>query len=36
MEILRHSQISITMEIHTHVTDGQTRETPRKLGDALG
>jgi integrase len=36
MKILRHSQISITMEIYTHVTDGQTREALRKLGDALG
>ncbi|MEY9870684.1 integrase [Streptacidiphilus sp. MAP12-33] len=36
MKILRHSQISITMEIYTHVTDDQTREALRKLGDALG
>lgn len=36
MKILRHSQLSITMEIYTHVTDGQAREALRKLGDALG
>jgi integrase len=35
MAILRHSQISITMEIYSHVTDEQTREALRKLGDLL-
>lgn len=35
MKILRHSQISITMEIYSHVTDEQTREALRKLGDLL-
>jgi integrase len=36
MKILRHSQISITMEIYIHVTDDQRREALRKPGDALG
>ena len=35
MKILRHSQNSITMEIYSHVTDEQTREALRKLGDLL-
>lgn len=32
-KILRHSQISMTLEVYAHVTDDQTREALRKLSD---
>lgn len=35
MQILRHSKISITMEIYTEVPDATTREALRRLGDSL-
>jgi len=33
MKILRHSQISMTMEIYSHVTDEQTRDALERLGN---
>jgi Phage integrase family len=33
MQILRHSKISITMEIYTEVPDASTREALRRLGE---
>jgi len=36
MQILRHSKISITMEIYTEVPDTSTREALRRLGERLG
>jgi len=36
MQILRHSKISITMEIYTEVPDASTREALRRLGERLG
>jgi len=36
MQILRHSKISITMEIYTEVPDASTREALRQLGERLG
>ena len=35
MQILRHSKISITMDIYTEVPDASTREALRRLGDSL-
>jgi integrase len=35
-KILRHSQISMTLEVYAHVTDEQTREALRRLGDLFG
>jgi hypothetical protein len=35
MQILRHAQFSITMEIYTEVSSEQTREALRRLGRAL-
>jgi integrase len=35
-QILRHAQVSITMEIYTQVTDDATRDALRKLGESLG
>jgi integrase len=35
MQILRHSKISITMEIYTEVPDASTRDALRRLGDSL-
>ncbi|TDD34170.1 hypothetical protein E1287_17405 [Actinomadura sp. KC06] len=35
MEILRHSQISITMEVYTEVPTEVTREALRRLGERL-
>lgn len=32
MQILRHSKIAITMEIHTEMPDARTREALRALG----
>ncbi len=36
MQILRHSKISITMEIYTMVSDKPTRAALKRLSDALG
>jgi integrase len=36
MAILRHSRISITMEIYTQVADRATQDALRRLSDALG
>lgn len=35
-EVLRHSRISVTMEIYTDATSEATREALRKLGESLG
>ena len=35
MQILRHSQISITMEVYTEVPTEVTREALKRLGDTL-
>lgn len=35
MKILRHARFAITMEIYTQVSDVQTREALRKLGESL-
>ena len=36
MQILRHGQFSITMEIYTQVSSTATREAVRRLGESLG
>jgi integrase len=36
MQILRHSRISVTMEIYTDATSEATRAALKKLGDSLG
>ena len=36
MAILRHAQISITMEVYTEVPDEVTRAALKRLGDQLG
>jgi hypothetical protein len=36
MQILRHSKISITMEIYTMVPDKATLAALKRLSDALG
>jgi integrase len=36
MQILRHAQFSITMEIYTQVSSKATREALRRLGESLG
>lgn len=36
MQILRHSEIVVTMEVYTHVPSADTRRALRKLGEALG
>ena len=35
MAILRHAKFSVTMETYTKVSDEQTHEALRKLGDSL-
>lgn len=35
MQILRHSEIAVTMEVYTHVPSAETRKALRKLGEAL-
>ncbi|MGW4030937.1 site-specific integrase [Streptomyces sp. NPDC004838] len=35
MQILRHSEIAVTMEVYTHVPSAATRKALRKLGKAL-
>ncbi len=36
MQILRHSKIAVTMEIHTEIPSASTRDALRKLGHWLG
>ena len=36
MQILRHSRISVTMEIYTDATSEATRDALKRLGDELG
>lgn len=36
MQILRHSEIAVTMEVYTHVPSESTRQALRKLGKHLG
>jgi hypothetical protein len=36
MQILRHAQFSITMEIYTQVSRKSTRDALKRLGDSLG
>ncbi|MFS4091918.1 tyrosine-type recombinase/integrase [Streptomyces sp. AF1A] len=36
MQILRHSEIAVTMEAYAHVPSSETRRALRKLGKALG
>lgn len=36
MQILRHAQFAITMEIYTQVSSAQTREALKRLGESLG
>jgi integrase len=35
MQILRHADIAVTMEIYTEVVSAQTRDALKRLGDAL-
>lgn len=35
MQILRHSEIAVTMEVYTHVPSSETRRALRELGKAL-
>jgi integrase len=35
MQILRHAKFSITMEIYTEVSNEQTRDALRRLGESL-
>jgi hypothetical protein len=36
MQILRHAQFAITMEIYTQVSSEATREALRRLGESVG
>lgn len=36
MQILRHSRISVTIEIYTEATSTATRDVLKRLGDELG
>jgi len=36
MRILRHAQISMTMDVYTEIPDDITRAALKKLGDSLG
>jgi integrase len=36
MQILRHADFAVTMEIYTQVSSKQTREALRRLGESLG
>src|SRR4051812_18126105 len=36
MQILRHANFKITMEIYTQVTDQQTHDALKRLGESLG
>ncbi|MFG1711033.1 tyrosine-type recombinase/integrase [Nonomuraea sp. M3C6] len=35
MQILRHSQISVTMNVYSEVSSAETRQALKKLGDQL-
>jgi len=35
MQILRHAQFSLTMEIYTQISSDKTRAALKKLGDSL-
>lgn len=35
MRVLRHAQVSVTMEVYTEVSSEQTREALKRLGDSL-
>lgn len=35
MQILRHADFSITMEVYTQVSDAQTRAALKRLADSL-
>jgi integrase len=35
MQILRHAQFAITMEIYTVISDGATREALKRLSEGL-
>jgi hypothetical protein len=35
MQILRHAQFALTMEIYTLASSGATRDALKKLGDSL-
>jgi integrase len=35
MQILRHTQFAITMEVYTQISTRQTREALKRLGEAL-
>jgi hypothetical protein len=35
MQILRHAQFSITMEIHTQASSQATRDALKRLGNSL-
>jgi hypothetical protein len=35
MQILRHAQFSITMEIYTQISGKATRDALKRLGDSL-
>jgi integrase len=35
MQIFRHSQISVTMNIYSEVSSGETRKALKRLGDQL-
>jgi hypothetical protein len=36
MEILRHADVPVTMEIYTKVSSKQTQEALKRLGESLG
>lgn len=36
MQILRHADFEITMEVYTQVSSKQTRDALRRLGDSWG
>ncbi|WP_206060641.1 site-specific integrase [Nonomuraea basaltis] len=36
MQILRHSDIKVTMEVYTHIPSEETRKALKRLGDSLG
>jgi hypothetical protein len=35
MQILRHADLKVTMEIYTEVVSSQTRDALKRLGDVL-
>jgi hypothetical protein len=35
MQILRHSQIAVTMNVYSEVTSAETREALKRLGKSL-